>query len=155
MSCVTIIHPQTEPDDSCSGLDSAEGLIVRKLILRSPALQEGYRELLPVDLPVVLGRSRHADITIDDELLSRKHSQISLNALDQFEIRDLESTNLTIVNEHDIQFHVLRTGDRILLGDTEIEVEVETPEGSVSERSEQTTRDLTALPRNSDKTLDN
>ncbi len=100
----------------------------------------------------MLGRSRHADITIDDELLSRKHAEIVMNDLDQFELHDLESTNLTIVNEHDVTRHVLRTGDRILLGDTEIEVEVELPEG---ERSEQTTRDLTVMPRNIDETLGN
>ena len=125
---------------------------MRKLVLRSPALPNGIREFAPSDLPVILGRSRHSDITIDDELLSRKHAEIVMNDLDQFELRDLESTNLTIVNEHDVTRHVLRTGDRILLGDTEIEVEVELPEG---ERSEQTTRDLTVMPRNIDETLGN
>ena len=45
---------------------------------------------------------------------------------------------------------MLRTGDRILIGDTEIEVEVVLAEREISE---QTTRDLTVLPRNIDETL--
>ncbi|MCP4506026.1 MAG: hypothetical protein GY826_06475, partial [Fuerstiella sp.] len=52
-------------------------------------------------------------------------------------------TNLTIVNGHDVTSHVLRNGDQILLGDTEIKVEVETPE---NDQNEKTTRDLTMLP---------
>ena len=122
---------------------------MRKLILTSYALKNGRCELAAEDLPVVLGRSRHADISIDDELLSRKHCEIVINDLDQFEVRDLESTNLTIVNERDTESHVLRTGDRILIGDTEIEVEVVLAEREISE---QTTRDLTVLPRNIDET---
>ena len=123
---------------------------MRKLILTSYALKNGRCELAAEDLPVVLGRSRHADISIDDELLSRKHCEIVINDLDQFEVRDLESTNLTIVNERDTESHVLRAGDRILIGDTEIEVEVVLAEREISE---QTTRDLTVLPRNIDETL--
>lgn len=124
---------------------------MKKLILRSSALPNGFRELFPADLPIVLGRSRHADITIDDDLLSRKHSQISFSSLGQFEIRDLDSTNLTIVNERDIDLHLLTSGDRIILGDTEIVVDIETPQANTSE---QTTRDLNALPGNYDQSSD-
>ena len=122
---------------------------MKKLILSSPDLPNERVELLPGQLPVVLGRSRSADITINDELLSRRHSEIRVNSFAQFEIHDLDSTNLTIVNDHDVTSHPLQTGDRILIGDTEIHVEVVLPE----ELNEKTTRDLTMLPGPKDETL--
>ncbi|HIK90376.1 MAG TPA: FHA domain-containing protein [Planctomycetes bacterium] len=121
---------------------------VKKLILISPGLPAGRVELLPSRLPVVLGRSHRSDLTIDDDLLSRRHSEILINGRGQFEIRDLKSTNLTIVNGHDVTSHVLRCGDQILLGDTEIKVEVETPDDDVHEK---TTRDLKMLPGDADR----
>ena len=108
----------------------------------SSALPSGRVELTPVDLPVTLGRSKRADITIADALLSRLHSEIRENELGQFEIVDLDSTNLTIVNGHDVISHVLRTGDRIYLGATELVAEVIL---SPTSPSEQTTRDLPLL----------
>ncbi|MEO2019308.1 MAG: FHA domain-containing protein [Fuerstiella sp.] len=124
---------------------------MKKLILISPGLPAGRVELLPSRLPIVLGRSHRSDLTIDDDLLSRRHSEILINGRDQFEIRDLDSTNLTIVNGHDVTSHVLRCGDRILLGDTEIKVEVETPNDDLNEK---TTRDLTMLPRDANRSDD-
>ncbi len=90
-----------------------------------------------------MGRSKSVEITIQDEMLSRRHSEIRLTDSGDFEIRDMESTNLTIVNEQDISSHVLQTGDRILLGDTEIAVEVIV---SQDEFNEQTTREISTLP---------
>jgi pSer/pThr/pTyr-binding forkhead associated (FHA) protein len=124
---------------------------VNKLILVSPNLPDGRIELLPSGLPVVLGRSQRSDLTIDDDLLSRRHSEILLNGRDQFEIRDLQSTNLTIVNGHDVTSHVLRCGDLILLGDTEIKVRIESPDGDLNEK---TTRDLNMLPKDADNPND-
>ncbi|MCA9085718.1 MAG: FHA domain-containing protein [Planctomycetaceae bacterium] len=117
---------------------------MKKLTLISDGLAEGQVELTPDQLPAVLGRSKSADVTINDGLLSRRHSEIVLNSAGDFEIRDLDSTNLTIVNEHDVPRHVLRTGDVILLGDTQISVEV-TADPTL-DPSEQTTRELDILP---------
>lgn len=117
---------------------------MKKLVLTSPALANSRVELTGDQLPVVLGRSKQVDITIQDELLSRQHSEIRLNDFGQFEIHDMDSTNLTIVNGHDITCHVLQTGDRIFLGDTEIAVEVIASQ--TEEFSEQTTREIPALP---------
>lgn len=102
----------------------------------------GILELHPNQLPLVIGRSNTADIKISDELLSRKHTEVRF-ANGDFELRDLDSTNLTIVNEKDIATHQLKTGDLILLGDTEIRVEVLKPE---EDPSESTTRDLPVVP---------
>ena len=125
---------------------------MNKLTLKSPAFENGDIQLGPDDMPVVLGRSKHANITINDEQLSRKHSEIRLNAVGLFELFDLDSMNLTIVNRKDVTAHVLQDGDQILLGDTEILVQVELVEEEISDR---TTRDLTLLPGENDETIGN
>ena len=121
-----------------------------RIILTSTEFNNGRLELTLDDLPVVLGRSRKCDITIDDSLLSRSHSEIRLNEAGRVEVRDLESTNLTIVNDRDIDIHELQTGDVILLGETSIHVELITQE---HDPNEQTTRDLTMLPGPDDETV--
>lgn len=126
---------------------------MERLILKSSTFSNGRIELLPDQLPAVLGRSRTCDITIDDCLLSRQHSEIHINELGKLKIRDLGSTNLTIVNERDIESHNLMTGDVILLGETEIQVEV--IRAADEDPNEQTTRDLTLLPRPDDETMGN
>lgn len=121
-----------------------------RIILTSTELNNGRLELTTDDLPVVMGRSRTCDITIDDTLLSRQHSEIRINAAGRVEVRDLESTNLTIVNDSDIDVHELQTGDVILLGETRIHVELISQE---FDPNEQTTRDLTVLPGPDDETV--
>ena len=102
------------------------------------------------DLPATLGRSARADIMINDALLSRLHSEIRWVAPSGFVIVDLDSTNLTIVNRHDVESHTLRSGDLILLGDTEIFVQIERMSGGIHER---TTRELPiSRPSSSDQT---
>lgn len=116
---------------------------MKKLILTSSALPQGRLELLPTHLPLVMGRSRRADICIADGLLSRRHSELRLTDDGSFEVVDLDSTNLTIVNDHDISRHVLKSGDRILLGDTEFVVDVQLPDEGLHEK---TTREISISP---------
>ena len=124
---------------------------MKKLILISAGLPDGRVELLPSRLPVVLGRSHRSDLTIDDDLLSRRHSEIRMEGHGQFEIRDLDSTNLTIVNGHDVTSHVLQCGDLILLGETEVKVKIESPDDDMNEK---TTRDLNMLPKDTENSSD-
>ena len=121
-----------------------------RVVLISSEFPNGRMELRFDQLPAVMGRSNKCQVTINDPLLSRKHSEIRLNADGHPEIHDLDSTNLTIVNEHDVVSHVLKTGDQILLGDTEILVEVIL---TVDDPNEKTTRDLTLLPDPADETV--
>lgn len=124
----------------------------QRLILKSPAFENGDIELHVDSMPVVLGRGKQCDIRIKDDLLSRRHAELRLSAGGLFEIHDLDSTNLTIVNKHDITSHVLQDGDEILLGETEILVGVEMPP---SELNDQVTRDLTIAPGQDDETIGN
>ena len=73
-----------------------------RIILKSAVFRDGNIKLSESDLPVTLGRSHRADITINDALLSRIHAEISRSDNGGFQIVDHESTNLTIVNKHDI-----------------------------------------------------
>ncbi len=66
--------------------------------------------------PVVLGRSLRADVQFVHRLISRLHCEWSL-ADGEVIVRDMESTNQTIVNGEPIECTAVRPGDRLLLGD--------------------------------------
>jgi len=114
-----------------------------RLILRSAIFEDGYIELSPFDLPATLGRSHRADVTISDGLLSRIHAKICVGEDGGFEIVDSDSTNLTIVNGKYVERASLKTGDNILLGETEILVEIDDPDNDLHEK---TTRELPIVP---------
>ena len=109
------------------------------LILISPALPGGRVVLTAPGLPAVIGRSNSADITISDPQLSRRHAEIRIDAAGRFELIDLDSTNLTIVNTRDVTRHILSDGDQVVLGDTEMLVQVDLP---YSDMEDETTKDL-------------
>jgi pSer/pThr/pTyr-binding forkhead associated (FHA) protein len=80
-------------------------------------------EQIDVDRTLVLGR-HDADVVIDDPELSRRHLEIRLDDGGLI-IRDLDSTNGTLVDERPIEVptHV-RHGDRVTLGATVLEVQI-------------------------------
>lgn len=110
-----------------------------RITLKSAVFEEGDLEFTEADLPVTLGRSHRADITINDALLSRIHAELRLGENGRFVLVDNDSTNLTIVNNEDVANVELKTGDRILLGETEIDVEISESDVDVHEK---TTREL-------------
>ena len=68
---------------------------------------------------VVLGRSRSCDLRVGGGDASRRHAEISGDA-DGFVVRDLGSTNGTLVNGEPVGEHRLAPGDRIEIGATMI-----------------------------------
>lgn len=66
-------------------------------------------------LPMSLGRSVHADVTVKDALLSRTHCELSYSD-EGIVIRDLESTNGTLVNGRSVSQAVLQPDDTVILG---------------------------------------
>jgi pSer/pThr/pTyr-binding forkhead associated (FHA) protein len=66
--------------------------------------------------PLVLGRSLRSDVQVVHPLISRFHCEWKLVEGDLV-VRDLESTNHTLINGDAIDQAVLHPGDRILLGD--------------------------------------
>jgi pSer/pThr/pTyr-binding forkhead associated (FHA) protein len=72
--------------------------------------------------PVVLGRRESADVFVPDSCVSRQHCQLEL-ATEGVVIRDLQSTNGTIVNGNLLtREHALKVGDSLLIGNAEYEV---------------------------------
>ncbi len=72
---------------------------------------------------LTMGRSRDRDLVIPDPNVSRSHCEIRHVGYDYF-IIDLDSTNGVEVNGHMVSRHALVDGDRIMLGTTEIRVEL-------------------------------
>jgi pSer/pThr/pTyr-binding forkhead associated (FHA) protein len=73
----------------------------------------------------VLGRSREADIQVDDPNVSRKHAELRPSGA-SWTVRDLGSTNGVKVNGRRIQgAQSLRTGDTITLGTSDVVFELE------------------------------
>lgn len=124
--------------------------MIANVKLISDTFEGGFVQIFVDDLPVILGRSKRADITINDELLSRLHSELRILPMGSIEIRDLDSTNLTIVNEVDVSQSILQDGDILLIGETEIRIAIEL---SDEESLNRTTRDLTVFPGPADETV--
>jgi hypothetical protein len=70
-----------------------------------------------------LGRSRDCDVVVPDPNASRVHAEIRHIGLDYFLV-DMGSTNGTEVNGQVVKRHALADGDRIVVGTTEIAVEL-------------------------------
>jgi hypothetical protein len=68
---------------------------------------------------VVIGRSREADIRVDDGNVSRRHAEIRLES-GAYWIVDLKSTNGVEVNGRRVERHRLSHGDRIVVGRTDL-----------------------------------
>lgn len=77
----------------------------------------------------VIGRDNDCDIIIPDGAVSRKHIKIELSQAkkginDKCRLIDLGSTNKTYVNNIEVQDVVLKTGDKIQVGNTILKFEL-------------------------------
>src|SRR6185369_4232944 len=109
---------QVGPDPGAASLANTD---------RRPVLVALAGELLATPIPlerpeVTLGRALEADVRVNDAKVSRLHASIS-SEVDAgsgetiFQIRDLNSTNGTLVNGRTVTEAILRHGDKILVGD--------------------------------------
>lgn len=74
---------------------------------------------------VVIGRGADADLTIDDDKISRKHCIIEAFARDLVFISDLASTNGTSINGMQVRSTKLKDGDKIGVGNSTMILHVE------------------------------
>ncbi len=65
----------------------------------------------------VIGRGEQADVRIDDDAMSRRHTEVSYRNL-EFRVRDLDSSNGTFLNGSEVKEYALRNGDKIMAGET-------------------------------------
>ena len=73
-------------------------------------------------LPAVLGRNSEADVRLDDNWTSRVHCEIN-EASGRLLVRDLGSTNGTMVNGKQVKEADLLPGDLLTVGLTSFKVE--------------------------------
>jgi predicted component of type VI protein secretion system len=78
---------------------------------------------LPPEGKVVIGRSQQSTMPLPDVNLSRKHCAIGASG-QGYVLSDLQSTNGTFLNGTRITQVLLREGDRIVIGETELEFRV-------------------------------
>lgn len=93
-------------------------------------LRDGNRVaeyLLDVEA-VVIGRGRGATIRLDgNKVVSRQHAVVRRRSgIDQHVVEDLGGANGTFVNDFRVEVHVLRPGDRIVLGKDTLRYEFST-----------------------------
>jgi hypothetical protein len=92
-------------------------------VRRPPAIVVGGRRHEVDRDVVVLGRSKDCDLTIEDASVSRRHAEIRQEAGELW-IVDLGSTNGIEVNGRRVERARLSAEDRVLLGQTELRVEL-------------------------------
>lgn len=76
---------------------------------------------------LILGRGQDADIRLEDDLVSRKHCEISFDGTD-VTVTDLGSTNGTFVDGCQVQTCILREDNRLQVGCMVLKVEFQTPQ---------------------------
>jgi Protein of unknown function (DUF3662)/FHA domain len=87
-------------------------------------LSGGGRRSVLSGRSMVLGRGREADIVVDDANVSRKHAELRHDE-DGWRVVDLGSTNGVKVNRRQVDQALLQHGDRITLGLTDLDFELE------------------------------
>ena len=80
----------------------------------------------------LIGRKDESDILLDNDFVSRDHAVISWED-EGYVILDLQSTNGTLVNGEKIAQHPLTNGDKIAIGSTTIEFQIQTPSPSTND----------------------
>jgi len=93
------------------------------LILAWGRSQERHRREFAGPTTIVLGREVGVDVALRDLRVSRRHCTISVDA-GAARVTDLGSANGTFVNGRECATTVLADGDRLLVGDTEVEVKL-------------------------------
>ena len=108
------------PDRDARKLEADPGLAASR---RALIVGEGRRSVLSGS-HAVIGRSRDCDVVVADPNVSRRHAELHLDERG-WSIVDLGSTNGIKVNGHRSDHALLRAGDRITLGVTDLTFELD------------------------------
>jgi pSer/pThr/pTyr-binding forkhead associated (FHA) protein len=113
--------PDSRPSRSAASSTALPELV---FVVRSRNGQGGADVRIRDTSIIKVGKLASAQLRIDDRSVSRMHALIEANAADDVTIIDLGSTVGTYVNGERINKTRLRSGDRITLGDTEVDVTI-------------------------------
>lgn len=94
------------------------------LTLIAPGDWQPTAEIPLANQRLVLGRSSVADLTVDDQWVSRCHCEI-IGVDDVLLVRDLESKNGTFVNGQQVEHKFLCDGDVLSVGTSQFAVTYE------------------------------
>ncbi len=64
---------------------------------------------------ITIGRDSNSDIQLDDASVSRRHASLT-RINNQYFVEDLGSTNGTYLNKKKVSMHILKNGDKIIIG---------------------------------------
>ena len=81
--------------------------------------QEKTFRVLPGGIKTI-GRATGADFIVDAPMVSRVHCRVTALAGGGLEVRDLDSTNGTFVNDERVRVAHLVSGDRLRVGRVEL-----------------------------------
>ncbi|MCZ6805394.1 MAG: DUF4388 domain-containing protein [Deltaproteobacteria bacterium] len=98
-----------------------EGLTLPLALRFISGKYQGGEFPLPDDGEIIIGRSSELDMVLVEDMVSRRHAKISVEAGDIF-LEDLGSTNGSFVNGEKVTRTKLAEGDRILIGTSIIKV---------------------------------
>jgi pSer/pThr/pTyr-binding forkhead associated (FHA) protein len=111
----TVLDPELAPKRLKEGLVPADTGIFLRIVEGNGA---GTVHTLSAGGVYLVGREG-ADIVLDDEKVSRRHAEIGLYGPGAYVLRDLASTNGTLLNGRRVSEKAkLKPGDLIRLGDT-------------------------------------
>jgi hypothetical protein len=114
-----LARPQGSQTQSIPAEEARDLGLARQVV----TLREGSRRREFHKTRIVLGRSRECDFTLDDPNISRRHAVIYWETGTAF-VKDLDSTNGTLLNGKPVTSGQLADGDVLTLGGTPITVEL-------------------------------
>jgi pSer/pThr/pTyr-binding forkhead associated (FHA) protein len=114
--------PVTRPKRRAAGGPRPRAAVV---IVEGPGAGQEY----PLEKAVsVVGREKGVDIPLPDSAVSRRHAALEVAGA-AFRLKDLGSTNGTLLNGRKVQENALRHGDRFQVGNTILQFVVEEAAG--------------------------
>jgi serine/threonine protein kinase len=115
---------------------------MRRLLYVMAGPNQGQRYLVSDTFTTLLGRSRHANTQLADTSVSRVHCEIEIRNQRVY-LTDLDSASGTFVNNQRVGDCVLKDGDIVRIGNTQMRVE--NPDGD-SAAAEAPNADIPARP---------
>ena len=121
--------------------------MAKLIVIDGPDLGTEYELTPPVGdstAETVLGRDPRVDIPLNDNAVSREHCRIE-TSYTGFRLTDLDSRNKTFLNNDPVETCRLKNGDVLVIGDTELRFEDDSPEVEGTAYSSTILKEIDAL----------